>query len=352
MRILMLPRYGRSGASSRYRTYNYIPQLEGDGFTCESHAMVDDRYLSNRYSGRLISPLYVARSCARRLVKIVTSNTCDILWLEKEAFPYLPGWFESALLKPKAPYVVDYDDAQFHAYDEHGSRVIRKVLGRKIDRVMHDAALVVAGNQYIAERARTSGCERVEILPTVVDLTNYPVVPRPDHEVFTIGWIGTPMTSRLLKLVRPALEHVCRNGNARVLAIGAGDLDLGAVPLEIRPWSEETEVADLQRIDVGIMPLSDSPWERGKCGLKLIQYMACGRPVVGSPVGVNGLLISDGVNGYKATTHQEWVDALLALLEEPDARIRMGAAGRRLVENSYCLQVTAPILAGFFRSIQ
>ena len=216
---------------------------------------------------------------------------------------------------------------------------------------MQEAALVVAGNRYIAERAHAVGCKRVEILPTVVDLTKYSVVPPPDHEVFTIGWIGTPQTSYLLQLVRPAPEHVCKNGRARVLAIGARNLDLGAVPLEIRPWSEETEVADLQRIDVGIMPLSDSPWDRGKCGLKLIQYMACARPVVGSPVGMNSLLISDGVNGFKATTHQEWVDALLALKDEPDARIGMGAAGRRLVESRYCLQVTAPILAGFFRSI-
>ena len=351
MKILMLPRYSREGASSRYRMYNYVPHLESEGFTCESYEMLGNDYLRRRYAGRRRFVWYIASAYAHRLAKAIRAESYDLIWLEKEAFPYLPGWFESRLLRSSTPYVVDYDDADFHNYDQNPCWAVRKILGTKIDSIMHDAVLVVAGNPYIADRAYEAGSRRVELLPTVVDLARYPLVPPPEKDVLTIGWIGTPITSRFLQLLRPSLEKLSRGGRLRVLAIGAGNLELGEVPLEIRPWSEETEVADLQRIDVGIMPLTDSPSERGKCGLKLIQYMACGRPVVGSPVGVNRDLITDGVNGFKATTHQEWIDALMVLSRDRDTRIRMGGAGRNLVEKQYCLQVTVPRLAALLRSV-
>jgi glycosyltransferase involved in cell wall biosynthesis len=112
----------------------------------------------------------------------------------------------------------------------------------------------------------------------------------------------------------------------------------------IRDWDEATETAEIGNFDVGIMPLPDNPWERGKCGFKLIQYMACGKPVVASPVGVNREIVVEGVNGFLASTQKEWVDALLRLKENPALRRTMGERGRRMVEERYCLQVTAPRL--------
>jgi glycosyltransferase involved in cell wall biosynthesis len=215
---------------------------------------------------------------------------------------------------------------------------------------MRGAALVVVCNQYLADRAARTGARRIERVPTVVDLARYPVPAAPANETFTIGWIGTPWTARYLELVRPALREVCAGGRARFVAIGAGPLAWNDVPVEIVPWSEATEVNNLQRLDVGIMPLPDSPFERGKCGLKLIQYMACGRPVVASPVGVNRDIVRDGVNGFTATGEQDWVTALSRLRDEPALRKRMREVGRGIVEEQFSLEVTAPRLADLLRS--
>jgi glycosyltransferase involved in cell wall biosynthesis len=129
-----------------------------------------------------------------------------------------------------------------------------------------------------------------------------------------------------------------------MIMVGAGDANMKRSFCEVKPWSEVSEVTDLQRFDAGIMPLPDDPWKRGKCGYKLIQYMACGIPVVASPVGVNKEIVDHGVNGFLAETTTEWIEALRILRDNPDLRRRMGAAGRRKVEQRYCLQVTAPRL--------
>jgi glycosyltransferase involved in cell wall biosynthesis len=154
-----------------------------------------------------------------------------------------------------------------------------------------------------------------------------------------------------LREIQPALREICQDGSARVIAIGANGIDLPGIPLTIKTWSEATEVQELQTFDVGIMPLPDTPWERGKCGLKLIQYMACSRPVVGSPVGVNSQIITEGANGFLPRTQEEWVQALQKLQHDRLLRQRMGMAGRQLVENQYSLQVTAPTLAQVLREV-
>jgi glycosyltransferase involved in cell wall biosynthesis len=139
-----------------------------------------------------------------------------------------------------------------------------------------------------------------------------------------------------------------QQGVARFTAIGIDAAALG-LPMDSVPWSEQTEAQDIARLDVGIMPLVDAPFERGKCGYKLIQYMACGLPVVASPVGVNRQIVEHGVNGFLAETPEQWATALRTLCADPALRARMGAAGRRKVEQHYSLQVTAPRLVQILR---
>jgi glycosyltransferase involved in cell wall biosynthesis len=140
------------------------------------------------------------------------------------------------------------------------------------------------------------------------------------------------------------LAEFCKNRRARVCLIGSGPINLPGVPVELIDWREDTEIEDIRRFDVGIMPLPDEPWARGKCGFKLIQYMACGLPVVASPVGVNSEIVQDNVSGFLATSTSEWVDALNVLLDSVETRRKMGAAGRQRVQEKYCLTVTAPKL--------
>jgi glycosyltransferase involved in cell wall biosynthesis len=276
--------------------------------------------------------------------------TFDLLWIEYELFPWLPAVAERVVARLGIPYVVDYDDAIYHRYELHPSKVVRLLLGKKIDVVMRRASTVIVGNDYLGARARAAGAKRVEYLPTVVDLDRYQTTPVRDQTTFTVGWIGSPSTVKYLSLIEPVLADFCRPGKARLVVVGARDVPFPGVRGEVRAWSEATEVEDILSFDVGIMPLPDDPWERGKCGYKLIQYMACARPVIASPVGVNRHIVEPSVNGFLAASMGEWRSALENLAASPDLRARLGTAGREKVESSFCTQVTAPRLAAILKS--
>ena len=348
MRILFLGRYDCLGASSRIRAYQYLPYLKHCGMETTVSPLLSNDYLKLLYEKKHISIVSIFSAYVRRLRVLLHAKKFNLVWIEKELFPWLPAFFEKAL-EPSIPYIADYDDAIFHNYDIHPRRIVSRLMGRKIDEIMVNAAVVTAGNEYLAGRARLAGAKRVEILPSVIDLAKYPGIEgKSEVGSFTIGWIGSSGTAKHLIEAETALKQVCRNRGGKVVLVGAGENPFSGLMATIRDWDEATETAEIGSFDVGIMPLPDNPWERGKCGFKLIQYMACGKPVVASPVGVNREIVVEGVNGFLASTQKEWVDALLRLKEDPDLRRTMGENGRRMVEEKYCLQVTAPRLHRIF----
>ena len=268
----------------------------------------------------------------------------DLIWIEKEIFPFLPAFIECLLARMGVLYVVDYDDALFHRYDRNKNWLIRVILGRKIDSVMKCASLVIAGNEYLADKARSAKAQNVAIVPTVVDLTRYQENQQLNKSSLVIGWIGSPSTSKYLLSISSVIKSLTKDFNVRFVAVGASEDVISGTDVEVLPWSEETEVQSIQTFDIGIMPLADDPWERGKCGYKLIQYMACGIPVVASPVGVNKQIVKHGVNGFLAQNVTEWEQALQQLLSDENLRSQMGNKGRDLVESRYSLQIQAPRL--------
>ena len=342
MNVLLLTRYGRMGASSRLRTFQYVPWLEAAGMSCTVQALFSDEMLRAKYQAGSYRLAAVLSAYAARLKMLLERHEFDLVWIEKEALPWLPAWIERLLLRGTA-YVLDYDDAIFHNYDIHRSALVRHLLGRRIDRLMKSARLVIGGNEYLACRAREAGAAWVETMPTVVDLERY-TVPDPASRVGPrIVWVGSPSTVRYLEdLRRPLAELASRC--AYTLRVIGGNVDLPGVNVECVPWTEATEVKAIAECDIGLMPLADSPWEKGKCGYKLIQYMACGLPVVASPTGVNSTLVQEGENGYLAASPDEWVSALWRMINDAAIRRTMGAAGRRRVESEHCLQRTAPLL--------
>lgn len=350
IRVLVLTRYGQLGASSRVRFFQYLPYLRSQGLELQVETLLDDEYIRRLYSGRQASPAAIGQAYFRRLGWLARSRSFDLLWVEKELLPWLPAWAEGLLDGLGLPYVVDYDDAVFHRYGLHANPLVRTLLGRKIEAVMRHAAVVVAGNDYLAQHARSAGARRVEYLPTVVDLQRYTVQPQP-RPGFRLGWIGTPVTAPNLAQLQPAFADARVRSVVRLVLIGAGGPDpLPGVEKEILPWSEAGEVADIQSFGAGIMPLPDEPFERGKCGYKLIQYMACGLPVIASPVGVNTRIVEPGATGLLASSGSEWTAAILELASNPGLRARLGAAGRARVEQEYSLQVAAPRLLEILRS--
>lgn len=347
MKVLLLSRYGAMGASSRVRFLQYLPYFKAQGVNVSVVPLFSDAYVRSLYEGGSRWREVVA-GYMRRIWALLQVRRFDVVIIEKELFPFLPAFAERLLRVSGVPYVVDYDDALFHRYDLHSSKLVRGVLGRKIDSVMRHAAVVVAGNDYLAERARQAGARRVELIPTVVDTHRYQPRQAPPNETPVIGWIGTPKTSRYLQPLLPVFEALQARMRVRVVAVGARSEDFAGTPVETLPWSEESEVQSIQQFDIGIMPLPDSPWERGKCGYKLIQCMACGVPVVASPVGVNTVIVNSGKNGLLARD-DEWEEQLTTLLQDPELRRSFGAQGRKDVENWYSLEVQAPRLLNAIR---
>ncbi|WNC23017.1 glycosyltransferase family 4 protein [Thermosynechococcus sp. PP22] len=353
MNVLFLTKYDRDGASSRYRFFQYINYLKERGFNCEILPLLNQQYLHHLYTGDYRKYIHALKGIFNRLIKLLRLNHYNLVILEKEIFPYMPFFIENYFI-PNVPIVVDYDDAIFHQYDQHKNKIIKSLLSSKIASIMNSATLVTAGNNYIAEYARNTGARWVEVLPTVVDLSKYTFVQNKINTELSrlkIVWIGTPKTQKYLLHIASVLTRLSQIYKIQLIAIGTHNLHLPKTEVISVPWSEETEAQDIAQCDIGIMPLPDEPWERGKCGLKLIQYMACGLPVVASPVGANLDIVQHGVHGFLASTNEEWATALETLIQNADLRTRMGLAGRRRVEQHYALQVTAPKLAHLLESV-
>lgn len=340
--VLLLSKYSRKGASSRLRTMQYIPFLKSNNVCIEAKPLFDDEYLVNLYAGASKSKLAIVKYYLKRIATLFNAYKYDVIWLEKELLPYCPAFFEWLLVKLGVKYIVDYDDAIFHNYDLAKSKYARFFLGKKIDSVMKGAHTVIAGNDYLAERAKSAGAKNIVIIPTVVDTTRYAFKQKKNGEILTIGWIGSPSTQKYVVQIKPALDWLSDKYNIRILLVGATNSvvdELAGLNVVVEEWTEKTEVTSIQKMDVGIMPLQDGPWEKGKCGYKLIQYMACSVPVVASPVGVNTEIVKNANCGFLATTLDEWQMALDKILCSDSVRLSFGVNGCTMVNDKYCLQV-------------
>jgi glycosyltransferase involved in cell wall biosynthesis len=352
MKVLAFPRYDALGASSRVRLLQYLPRLAGGGVETRVKPLLGDVYLRRKYAGRAPWAQILAAYATRLRDLLQKDSSVDALWIEKELWPWAPAWLER-LFWGRVPVALDFDDAIFHNYDLHPNPVVRRLYGRKIDSLMRHASLVLAGNDYLAARARDAGATRVEVLPTVVDLDRYALATRPPADPsapVVIGWIGSPATAAYLAQLAVPLAALAARRPIELRVIGANATIPGVRTVHV-PWTEAGEVAALQACDIGVMPLADSPWERGKCGYKLIQYMACGLPVVASPVGANGVIVREGVDGFLASTAQQWEDALARLAADPALRTRLGLSGRARVETEYSLQANTSRLVDGLKTL-
>ena len=394
MKVLYLTKYTRMAGSSRMRSYQYFPYLEKEGMKVSVKPFFDEAYLRDFYAGKKNIGA-VIKSYLHRFFVLFTVLRYDRVVIEKEIFPFLPAFAEWMMENLDIKYIVDYDDAIFHNYDLSTNPIIRKFLGAKIAKVMRYSGTVVAGNSYLAEYARKAGAKNIEIIPTVIDLDRYTPLPTsglgngnafkvnkensvttsvghptegadispfragekiaaPSSEVqpenssldqnkFVIGWIGTKTTFE--KHLLPCKEWIKalqdQDSEIQFNIVGiTDDMDLGKNVNYIQ-WSEKTEVSEILKMDVGIMPLQDSEWEKGKCAYKLIQYAACGIPGMASEVGMNKEVCIDSETGYIANNEEDWKEKILSLKNDPGNRLRMGANARSLVEEKYCIQVTS-----------
>ena len=309
MKVLFLTQTTELGPASRYRVYQFLPALKAAGVEYEmSPAIRDDEYAAYFGGSKLAKALFLPRVYARRRRDLARFGKFDVAFVQKEFFPLdWPQW------KFTGRMIYDFDDAVF---------------GAGTQRLMAASAQVFAGNAWLAERA-----PQAVVMPTVVDTERFvPGEPRV-AETPVVGWMGSRTTNKYLEMIRGALT------GWRVKAVSAVK---PAVDCEFEAWSLEREVALTQSFDIGLAPLADTEWERGKCGLKTLQYLACGVPVVGSPVGVQRAMIERSGGGLLAASGAEWRQGIKWLATHPAERQAMGERGRAFVMKRYSLQEWAP----------
>ena len=351
IRVAAFTKYDREAASTRQRVLQYCPALRDAGIEVHHFPLLSDDYVREIATGEKSSRLAIAAAYGRRIRQLLAAQSFDVLWIYAELFPYLPATFEKLASVRGKPIVYDFDDAFFQPYDDHPRTVVRRMLSGKLKPLLGRAAACCCGNQYLRDYARPL-CANSIVVPTVVDTDKYrPAVDARTHPL-TIGWIGSPSTWVNVRPLLPVLEQAAKEHDARIRVVGAGVAGRNdrSPYVDFVDWNEDREVADVQAMDVGIMPLLDLPFQRGKSGYKIVQYMACGLPVVASPVGVNSTILRDGETGFLASTSHEWAGALDRLLRDGSLRERLGQAGRARAVESYSLASQTPRLIEVFRS--
>lgn len=339
------------GPSSRYRVFQFLPYFRAQGIDCTVDPLFGETYFSvlkvrSCVLRTVLKIPYVFARFLKRLWTLLTLGRRDLVVIEGQLFPYAPPVAERLLRWCRHRVVVEMDDA---IYLTPGHE-------KKMPALLSMARGAIVGNDRLAAYA-TQFSSHVTVVPTVVDTERF--VPERSRlatssdrsgETITIVWIGLAYNLKYLDVLAPALRALQERYHVKLRVVCSQPPEMPGVDLEFRPWNFNHEVVDLQDAAIGVMPLEDTEWARGKCGLKLLQYLSVGLPAVASPVGVNSDIIVNGENGFLASTEQEWYSSLEALCGQPQLRTRMGQAGRRTVESRYSLAVWGPRLADVYRT--
>lgn len=356
MRVLALvPGLYNTSPSQRYRLEQWEPLLRERGVEITYEPFEDEALHAVVYQrGRMGKKLQlVARGLARRLSAVSKAREYDLVYIMREAALLGPAVFERLIHQQRVPFVFDFDDAIFVSYRSPSNGYFSYLkFASKTRTICRLASHVMVGNPYLAEYARQVN-DNVTVIPTTIDTEKYQVRPRKTNDgALMIGWTGSHSTVEHLDTLRSALKKLAETENFRLRVIGTPSYECAPVQTEAMPWRAATELEDLSTIDIGVMPLPDDNWSKGKCGLKALQFMALGIPTVCSPVGVNTDIIQDNENGFLAMSEAEWVDKLTRLLRSAELRRRLGDAGRATVEAKYSAVTQAPRVYEIFKSVR
>lgn len=353
LKLVYFSKFSDIGPSSRYRIYQFLPFLEAAGITCVVHPLFGATYfkileIRVPFLRVVAKVVYAAARFVKRGMDLLAVSRTDLIVIECQLFPYLLPAIERLLAVCHRRFVIEFDDAVY----------LTKGHGKKMPVLLKRACAVIVGNDHLARYASLHS-ERIRVVPTVVDTERFDerrcVAKRSDHSVpepVTIVWMGLAYNFPYLNPLIPALKHLQAVEGVRFRVVSSHPPVLPGVDVEFRPWSFDSEVTELQTSHVGVMPLPDDEWARGKCGLKVLQYMAIGIPAVASPVGCNQDIICHGENGFLARSEEEWINILSQLCRDSDLRARIGRAGRKTVQERFSLHVWAPRLVDHYRQFR
>ena len=345
-------------ASERYRVYQFLPYLEQEGYACTVRPFAV-KALHRAIQSERIGPklFYVPLCYARRMFELAAISKYDAIVVHRGVFPFPWPALEKRVLRSGPKVIFDFDDAIHvgHRDTVHAKYpwIYKFKYGPAINEILRDSFHVIAGNRTLAEHARRFN-SNVSVIPTVIDINQYSYRPLSRRKnVITIGWVGSRSTSPYLLEIEPALRRISEkhHGKIRFRLYGHPQRQLNLPNFESFRFSLESEIDDLRTIDIGIMPIPDNDWTRGKCAFKAIQYMALGIPTVISPVGMATEVVEHEVSGLWARTAEEWFEMLDRLVCDPELATRVATEGRKTIESHYSLQTWGPRLVGLLDEV-
>lgn len=340
MKILFFTRYTSLAASTRYRFSQYVNSFERNGYECTLKPLLPDAYLKSFNEGTSFSNFQLIKCYLIRAWDVLSISGYDLVYIQYELLPYTPPWLIYWLKWRNISFVVDYDDAIFHNYDTHPSWIIRILFRNKIKIIAKAANHIITGSPYLTEYFKKYQPNTTEI-PTSIDLELYPPLEYVNFgQTFVIGWIGSKSTSVHLLSIIDTLDRFTKKYNAEVHLIGFDKNLAHRLPSDcfrIIDWQLNQDFNLLKPAVVGIMPLINGHFEQGKCGFKLIQYMASSKPFIASPFEAN-LKIDRNHQNLFATTPEEWFKALESVYHNQAFYCSIGEKGRKVVQQYYCVQ--------------
>lgn len=337
-RIHYFSKYSALGPSSRYRAYQFQNDFRKAGWTFEICPLFEDEYFSalrDRIKARQIlrKSMYSISRFADRLFHLSNSDA-DLIVIEQQLFPYLPFVLEKQFLPRE--FLLEIDDAIYLTHPQ------------KLPKLFQEAKCVIAGNE-ILEGFVLQFQRNVEVIPTTIDTNQFKPVDREPRDKIVIGWSGLEYNFKYLHEIAPVLKELLLQYPAELAILSGSPPDDFPVPYRFEKWDPKREAEQISSFDIGLMPLKIDEWSKGKCAMKLLQYMAAGIPGIATAVGVNTKIIEDGINGFVAVTLDEWKTKLKLLLEDPSLRKSMGIAARSTIVNQYSKDVWFPKLLEVYK---
>jgi glycosyltransferase involved in cell wall biosynthesis len=341
--LFLVPLPPHQAPSQRFRLEIYEPYLADAGITYKVEPFLDIATSQKLYKkGSALNKAWGILKGFLRRIKLVFFDVprYDYVFVLRQASPVGPPFFEWIIAKLwRKKMIYDFDDALWVPRTSEVNMAAGWLkCSWKLKYIIKWSYKISAGNENLAAYARRFN-SRVEIIPTCVDMErqhNDMKKHMPGKAV--IGWTGSHSTIEFMKPVVPVIRKLQEDLDFTFLVICNKNPQLDLKDWSYIEWNEKTEVRDLLKMDIGLMPLADTPWTRGKCGFKIIQYLSLGIPAIASPVGVNGSILENGVNGFTCETDEDWIKAIKTLVADHELRQRMGEAGRKKIITGYSIQ--------------
>jgi glycosyltransferase involved in cell wall biosynthesis len=343
MKILFIVPYPIASApSQRFRFEQYFEALKKEGIQYEVQSFIDEATWDILYKkGFVLKKIFgILKGFLRRKLLFFKLRQYHRVFIHREAAPIGPPIFELMLAKVfRKKIIYDFDDAIWLENVSESNKIVSKLKWySKVSSIIKWSEKISCGNDFLCGYAKMYN-KNVVLNPTTIDMFNlHNETKNQNSDKFVIGWTGTHSTIKYLEPIVPVIEQLEMQFDFDFLVISNRKPDWNLKSLKYLDWQKETEVADLLKMNIGLMPIPDDDWAKGKCGFKALQYMSLGIPALVSPVAVNKEIVDNGINGYWCNSNEEWKTAITTLIQDADLRVKMGVAAKEKIKNHYSVE--------------